>query len=226
MGVHDGHRDRLRERFLTYGLDSFEDHEIVELLLFYAIGRRDTNPLAHELVHRFGSLAGIMDASFQELLQVDGVGKQTATLLQLIKPLCREYLISQAQELSTLNTVDICAHYLIPYFFGAREEHVFLLCLDAKCRPICCREVAAGDAISSEIPLKKVAKLAIDSGAVSVILSHNHPGGDLTPSKEDYNATSLLRNMLKPMNIILADHIIICGNDYLSFARAGIFHTT
>lgn len=224
MGVHDGHRIRLRSRFLTYGLDTLEEHEVLELLLFYVIHRKDTNALAHALIKRFGSLAGVMDASISELMSVDGIGEHAATLLLLSKPLCRRYLLSQNNSRQSLNSVAICAEYLKPFFFGAMEEHVFLLCLDAKSRPICCREMSEGSATATELPIRKVTQLALDSKAVSVVIAHNHPGGDSRPSPEDYNLTAQLKDTLQSMGIILSDHIIISGNDYSSMAESGYLY--
>lgn len=221
MGIHDGHRQRLRSRFLTHGLDTFEEHEVLELLLFYAIGRQDTNPIAHALIRRFGSLAAVMDASIEELKQVEGIGDHAATLLTLTKPLCRRYLLSQSRTLTCLNTTKGCAEYLMPFFFGASEEHVYLLCLDAKCRPICCREISEGTAVSTELPIRKATQLALESKAVSVVLAHNHPCGDVTASREDYTTTNFFKDALDLLGVVLADHIIICGNSYISMRETG-----
>lgn len=221
MGVHDGHRSRLRSRFLAHGMDTLEDHEVLELLLFFVIHRKDTNELAHKLINHFGSLAGVLDAQLSELLQVEGIGKRTAELLLICKPLCRRYLICQNDDKQSLNNVAVCAQYLKPFFFGAKEEHVFLLCLDAKCRPICCRELSQGSATTTELPIRKAAQLALDSRAVSVIIAHNHPAGDPLPSPEDYHSTDQLKQTLSSIGVILADHIIICGSSHSSMAQSG-----
>ena len=224
MGIHDGHRMRVRNRFLSHGLDTLEDHEVLELLLFYVIHRQDTNELAHELLHRFGSLEAVMDASYSELTQVKGIGEQAATLLLLAKPLSRRYLLSQNDDKQPLNSVRRCADYLIPYFFGAKEEHVFLLCLDAKSRPICCRELSEGSATATELPIRKATKLALDSKAVSVVLAHNHPGGEPTPSQDDYDLTALLRDTLQSVGVLLLDHIVMTGTNFVSLRESGFFY--
>ena len=223
-GIHDGHRDRLRRRFLSYGMDALEEHEALELLLYYAIARQDTNPLAHALIKRFGSLAGVMDASLSELTQVAGIGERTATLLLMCKPLCRRYMISQNDTKQQLKTVELCAKYLTPFFFGAKEEQVFLLCLDAQCRPICCRQLSEGSATSTELPIRKVTQLALDSKAASVVLAHNHPGGTCQPSHEDYTLTKTLRETLEPLGVRLADHILFCESGHASMAASGFFY--
>ena len=221
MGIHDGHRQRLLDRFQTYGPDTLEEHEVLELLLFFVIHRKDTNPIAHALIRRFGSLAAVMDASAEELKEVDGIGNKAAQLLQLMKPLCRRYLISQAKDIKVLNSTAACVDYLRPRFFGLKDEHVLLLCLDAKCRLICCREISAGNAISAELPVQKAAKLALENHAVSVILSHNHPCGDASASQEDCNATLLFRDAMQAIGVAFGDHIIIGADRYVSMLENG-----
>ena len=219
MGLHDGHRDRLRTRFFEQGMDSLAEHEILELLLFFVIHRQDTNELAHRLIDEFGSLAGVLDASMAELTAVKGIGTHAATLLSIAKPLCRQYLISQGRTAEPLLTTTACAFHMMPYFFGKQEEHIYLLCLDAKSRPICCRLLSVGTAISSEMPLRRAARLALDHKAVSVVLAHNHPGGDPKPSAEDIQVTASFRQMLEAMQIKLSDHIIIGSNHFVSLAE-------
>lgn len=226
MGIHDGHRERLVNRFNTFGPDTLEEHEVLELFLFFVIHRKDTNAIAHELIGRFGSLAGVMDASAEELKEISGIGNKAALLLRLIKPLCRRYLISQTKDIKILQTTAACADYVRPLFFGMKEEHVFLTCLDAKCRPICCREISAGNAISSDLPIQKAAKLALESHAVSVILSHNHPCGDAEASREDYNATTLFRDAMQAVGVLLADHIIVSADSYTSMRESGFLNMT
>lgn len=223
-GIHDGHRQRLRSRFLTYGMDALEEHEVLELLLFYVIARQDTNPLAHALIKKFGSLSGVMDASFSELTQVEGIGPQAATLLLLCKPMCRRYLISRNDPRKQLTTVESCSHFLSPFFFGAKEEQVFVLCLDAQCKPICCRQLSEGSATATELPIRKITQLALDSRATSVILAHNHPGGTCQPSPEDYTLTKTLRDTLEPLGIRLADHILFDDTTHASMAASGFFY--
>lgn len=224
MGDHDGHRDRLRNRFLNFGMDALEDHEVLELLLFFSIQRKDTNALAHRLLNHFGSLKAVMHASFSDLMSVRGIGPNTAHLLMLCMPLCRRYQICQNDPKKPLDNVKLCAEYLKPYFFGATEEHAYLLCLDAKCKPICCRELSEGSATTTILPIRKAAQLALDCNAVSVILSHNHPGSESKPSSNDYNMTKLMQETLTQMGIQLADHIIFGTDGHTSIAETGFFY--
>lgn len=224
LGIHDGHRRRLRQRFLTYGMDSLEDHEVLEYLLFFALARGDTNELAHSLISRFGSLSGVLDASFSDLVSVKGIGEHTAYLIMTAKPLCRRYMLAQNSNTQPLDSVDMCAKYLSSYYFGAKEEHAYLLCLDAKCRPICCRELSSGSPTATELPIRKAAQMALDMKAAAVILSHNHPGGDAVPSPDDRAMTRAFRDTLQSLGIKLIDHIVFGGNDFVSMAQDGFMY--
>jgi len=221
MGVHDGHRERLRNRFLSFGLDSLEDHEVLELLLFFCIHRKDTNALAHELLNTFGSLDAVMDASLSELTTIKGISDHTAHLLLLCKPLCRRYMIRQNNDKRALITTELYSKYIMPYFFGAKVEQVYLLCLDAKAKPLCCRELSEGGTLSSSLSIRKAAQIALDCKAVSVILAHNHPGGGTSPSENDRHATTILKETLAPLGIQLIDHIIVSGNNFSSVMGGG-----
>ena len=130
--LHEGHRQRLKERFLREGLDHFEPHTVLELLLFYAVPQRDTNELAHRLIARFGSLDAVFDAAFDELCAVEGIGRNTATLLKLVPDLTRRYLDSADHEQVLLTSVQAIGDFLRPKFLGRTKEMVFLLCLNNK----------------------------------------------------------------------------------------------
>ena len=144
MTTHEGHRQRLRRRFLLEGLDNFDEVQVLELLLFYAIPRRDTNPIAHALLEQFGSLSGVLEAPVSALAQVPGMGENGATLLQLVTAASRYYMIQRSSAGQVLNTVERCGAYLTPRFFGLRDEAVCALCLDAKCKPLACRILGWG----------------------------------------------------------------------------------
>ena len=170
MGEHDGHRDRLRKRFLEQGMDVLQDDQVLELLLFYALPRRDTNDLARKLLKHFGSIAAVLEAPLQELKTVGGIGESAAVLLHLITPLARRYLLSRVSPGVVLTSTQACGEYLLPYFFGATEELVYLLCLDGRCRVLACRLLQRGGINSASFSLRKVAEVAISSHASSVVL--------------------------------------------------------
>ncbi len=219
--IHGEHRCRVRQRFEESGLDDFTQVQVLELLLFYAIPRRDTNPAAHELIARFGSLAGVLEAPLEELEQVPGVGHNAALLLSMMPQLGRYYMTNRAQVTRILNTVDLYGDYLMPCFFGRKTEVVYLLCLDAKCKPLSCRMVGEGDVNSAAVPIRRIVEMALASNSTMVVLAHNHPSGLAIPSPEDVQTTLRLREALQVVDISLTDHLIIADDDYISMFQSG-----
>ena len=221
MGLHDGHRQRLIQRFLEEDLDNFEPHNVLELLLFYAIPRKDTNELAHVLMDTFGSLKGVFDAPYEELIKVTGIGPNTAALLKLVPSLTRTYYSSDARSI-ILDTSEKSGEYFLPYYIGQTEEVVRLACLDAGGKVISNQILHRGSANAAEVNLRKIVNIALRNNAMGVILAHNHPGGLPLPSEEDVATTKSIREALMPMGILLMDHIIVAGQDYVYMARSGI----
>lgn len=221
MSIHDGHRQRLKDRFLREGLDGFTDIQVLELLLFYAVPRRDTNPIAHALLERFGSLAKVLDAPVVKLTQVDGISENGATFLKLVREIERRYALSQGEEI-ILNTIDDCCEYLSRFFKGKKNETVFLLSLDAKLKMLSCREVGEGSVNYASVPIRRVVEMALDDGATSVILAHNHPSGIAIPSNDDIQTTRRLAMALSTVEIQLADHIVVAEDEYVSMVQSGI----
>ena len=221
MGLHDGHRQRLIQRFLEEDLDNFEPHNVLELLLFYAIPRKDTNELAHVLMDTFGSLKGVFDAPYEELIKVTGIGPNTAALLKLVPSLTRTYYSSDARRI-ILDTSEKSGEYFLPYYIGQTEEVGRLACLDAGGKGISNQILHRGSANAAEVNIRKIVNIALRNNAMGVILAHNHPGGLPLPSEEDVATTKSIREALIPMGILLMDHIIVAGQDYVSMARSGI----
>ena len=222
MSVHDGHRQRLKARFLEEGLDHFSEIQALELALFYSISRKDTNPIAHELLDHFGSLSQVLEAPIEELKKVPGVGENTALYLHMITELGRFYMVNRNTRVTVLSTLEQCAEYLLPFFFGRRLETVFLLCLDAKCKLLCCKEVGEGSVNSAGISVRKIVETALGANATSVVLAHNHPSGLAVPSAEDIQTTRRIAMALSAVEITLADHIVVADQDYVSMAQSGI----
>lgn len=221
MSEHIGHRQRMRQQLQTSGMDSLSDVQVLEVLLYYAIPRADTNPIAHRLLSRFGSLSGVLEASPQELLQVEGMGEASAQLISLIPQLERRHFIDRSGAAKILNSTSRCGQYLIPYFHGEQDEVVYLLCLDAKCKLISCQPIHRGSITSASISVRKVVQTALNQNAVSVVLAHNHPGGYALPSQEDLDTTATLQAALRAVGIVLADHIIVADDDFVSLADDG-----
>ena len=220
--MHEGHRERIRKQLRQSGMDSLSDVQVLELLLYYAYARQDTNAIAHALLTRFGSLAAVLEAPVSELTQVAGVGPAAAELIALIPQLERRHLISRAGDQKILTSTALCGQYLIPVFHGAAEEQVYLLCLDAKCKALDCILVQSGDVNSAGISVRKVVKAALDANATSVVLAHNHPSGVALPSEEDKRVTQVIHDALDAVDVLLADHIIVADGDFVSLADDGI----
>lgn len=223
MSIHDGHRQRLKERFLREGLDNFEQLQVLELLLFYCIPRQDTNPIAHALLDRFGSVSKVLEATPEELKKVPGVGENAATFLSLVMATGRYYLVNQKEKDTILTSIEKCGQYLLPFFHGRRNETVFLLCLDAKCKVLGCKEVGEGSVNSAAVPIRRIVEMALGVNATSVVLAHNHPSGLALPSGEDIQTTRRLSLALRAVEIELVDHVVVADGDYVSLAQSGMY---
>ena len=219
--IHKGHRERLKQRFLEEGLDNFTDIQVLELLLFYSIQRKDTNPIAHALLDHFGSLSRVLEAPVEELQKVPQITEHSAVLLKLVTELARYYQVDSAQQTEILTTLEDCGKYLVPRFFGRTKETVFLLCLDAKCKVLCCKELGEGSVNSASISVRKVVETALSSNATTVVLAHNHPSGIAVPSSEDIQTTKRIAGALNAVEIYLADHIVVADGDYVSMVQSG-----
>ena len=219
---HKGHRETVRRRFMVGGLDVFAPHEILEFLLYYAIPQRDTNPLAHRLINAYGSLYNVMSSPVQELKAADGVGDRTAVFLSLIFQLYRRMRLQQIRRESTdFRSTPVAVRYFQELFSGQREEAVYQLCLNAQGHIVVCHSLAQGNIVSVTMNMKTLIANAILHHCVSVVIAHNHPGGDAHPLKEDYAATNRMKDAFDAVNIELQDHIIIGENDYASMKEIG-----
>lgn len=222
MSKHDGHRERMRKRFLEQGLDGFENHQILEMMLYYTIPRGDTNELAHDLITSFGSFSGVLEASASDLCRVPGIGIQSATMLSFMGSMVRRYLIDKNKsDVTIMVSVNDCADYLRPFFAGRKNEVVYLLCMDAKCKVLACKKIGEGSVNSAAIPLRTIVDMALSTNATSVVLAHNHPGGIALPSPEDVETTKKMSAILRSVDVILVDHIIFSDDDCVSMNQSG-----
>ena len=226
MSIHEGHRERMRKQLKTSGMDSLSDVQVLEMLLYYAAPRGDTNPAAHALLKRFGTLDGVFSAPETELRKIDGVGEVAAQLLLLVPQVARRCLMSRSTQIQVLDTTSKCGQYLLPFFHGEREEVVYLLCLDAKCKALDCVLIHRGGVNVASIAARKVVKAVLDSNATSVVLAHNHPSGLALPSQEDKQTTMVLKAALDAVGVVLADHIIVADDDFVSMRDDGILEGT
>lgn len=222
MSVHDGHRERMKSSFKKNGLDSMNDVNALELLLFYAIPRRDTNVIAHALLDHFGSLSRVFSASIQELCAVEGVGENTAVLISMIPQLVRKSMVSDAEKITVIKNSKDAGKYLVPRFAFEQDEVALLVCLDSQKRVIGCFELGRGVVNKGSVDVRKVVELALRYKASSVILSHNHPDSFALPSLADTAMTEQIYRSLRLVGITLADHIIVSGKDYVSYLDSGM----
>lgn len=222
MGTHDGHRQRLKTEFLARP-DSFPDHKLLELLLFYTNPRSDTNPLAHELLDHFGSLAGILDASPEELQKVKGVGEHAAVLFKAAKELSGRYLTARTQVDDIAQSSRDYYALLQPYFFGARNEQTCLLCMDGKHKVLGIRKLGEGNVNAVNITIRLIAEAALSLNASAVVLAHNHVSGIAFPSSDDIATTDNLAPFLARMGIELVDHLIFVDDDMVSLRDSGFY---
>lgn len=219
MNIHKGHREHMRNRFLQGGLEGFADHEALELLLYYSIPRKDTNPIAHALMEHYGSLSAVLSAPVEELQKVEGVGEASAILLRLVPLLEQKARLSETEQV--MNSTERIGAYLLERFSQERDEVVYQLCLDQKRRLLSCKRLGEGAAASVELDIRRLVKNALLASASGVILAHNHPSGVALPSPEDYVATDKAETALKTIDVVLLDHIIVADGEFISLADSG-----
>ncbi len=222
--VHEGHRQRMKKRFLEQGLEGFTDIEALELLLYYAIPRRDTNVLAHDLLNRFGGFRGVMEASADEISLLPGLGQTAAELITLMRELDRRYITaSRPSGKDILRDPDAAGEYLKPLYSYATEEMVFCISLSSAGKVKSCRQMGAGMANRVEFSVREVVELALADKAPYILLSHNHLSDTALPSKSDVETSRTLYNTLAAIGVQLTDHIIVSGDDYVSMRESGFF---
>ena len=216
--LHDGHRERMRERFLSSDTPSLQEHEILEMLLFYTNARGNTNDTAHALIEAFGSLAGVMEADVDALSAVHGIGPKSALHLRLIGHTCKQYLldkISPSQNTPpVLDSLEKLVTFLAPKFIGTKKELAFALLINNAMMPIDCFPVGDGTVSALSLSIRNIAERAYTKHAAGVILAHNHPNGLAVPSSEDIKITHHLKEALSLLEIPLFEHFVFAGNSY------------
>ena len=218
--IHKGHREKVKNRYYESGLNSMPDHNILELLLFFGIPQKDTNPIAHELMNKFGSFSGVLEASKADLQSVKGMTENAACLITLMRPVYKRYVNDLHKKKRQFENAKEMADYLRPLYLDTVNERIYALCFDLNDRMIACRVVSDGDIDSSFLDYRKLASIVLEVKAKKVVLSHNHPNGTLTPSVADVQATGFARNMLEYLKVQLKDHIIITDKSYFSMVNS------
>ena len=216
---HSGHRSRMKRRFLLHGLSVFDDHNVLELLLFYALPRKDTNALAHQLLDTFGNLSAVFEASPEALMRVEGLGENAVSLIRLFPEVERRCRLEKEKPEICITSPDQLGRYVAALFLNISNETVFMLCLDARFRLIDCRQLGHGSTTAVAFNLME---LALVQKASSVVLAHNHPNGFAIPSAEDRRSTESICQALSHIGVNLLDHIIVADDDYVSMRESGM----
>jgi len=221
--LHAGHRQRLKQQFLDNGLNSFQPHTILELLLFYARPRADTNEIAHLLLNQFKTLSGIFNASLDELVQIKGLGENGATLIKLIPQLLSVYSTDThaGEQMNSLKTI---CNYFYGCYIGVKTEQLRVCCLDDNLHIVSCSVIQDGGVNVVALNVRKIVEATYNSNCSMIILAHNHPNGVALPSDADISATRQLHNTLEKVGIKLLDHIIVGKGSAISMKDTGYFN--
>lgn len=222
MDHHAGHRERLRERYLKNGLDAFAEHEVLELLLTYAIPRIDTKPIAYALLERFGSLHRVLQASTQELMQTPQIGKGAAVFLNMMLPVFRAYRRSVEADEPVMTNQEQCCRYCEGLLEGERFEKFYVICLDGQMRCINTVLISSGDIAEVRVYARHVLSALSQCNAMGAVITHNHPSGTAEPSAEDILLTNSIAALLDGVGIKLYDHLIVSPCETFSFRLGGL----
>lgn len=215
--MHEGHRQRLTDRYLSEGFEGFEDHEILEYLLFYALPRVDTNAVAHRLIEAYGSLSGVLEADAKDLEQFEGIGKRTAAYISMFPGVFRAYQRSKLGKRPFIKTIKDACEFAKSLLFGKAFEQFYVIWLDTQNRVIHFERLSEGGVSESPVYINKIAAGALRHHAVKGLVAHNHPGGSVTPSAADISTTQDIMQALGTLGIELIDHIIVSENNAFSF---------
>jgi len=214
--------ERLVRRFFRYSPDRLTDEELLQLLLQFSTDAPDA--LAKQLLAQYCNIANLMEADTEDLSAVEGMEDNSLLLLRLVPELHRRYFLSRSQQRSRLLEPKDYGRYLLPYFYGERDEVVYLLMLDAACNVINCRKIGTGSVNSANVPIRRLVQEAINANATAIVIAHNHPSGIALPSKEDVEITLRLSEALKIMELTLLDHIIVADDDFVSLQQSGYLY--
>ncbi len=222
---YEGHRERLRKRFENSGFKGFHDYEVLELLLTFVLPRKDTKPIARELLDKFQNLSGVLNADIKELQQIKGIKKRTAQFLNILRATIKYYLEEKAKtkQMQFTNLNDLIT-YLKAVLSGKKNETMHVIYLNSQNKLIYSEDLSEGTVSETAVFPRKIVENALRYNAASVIIAHNHPGGVPEPSEKDNIATEQIKNALQTVNIILQEHIIISDDGFYSYRKNGILY--
>ena len=218
----EGHRQRLREKFMEGGLERFSDEEVVEFLLTLGTPRRDVKPQARKALKRFGNLSGVLSAPIEKLTQIEGIGQKNALYLDLVHQVAGRYLRDRARGKAFFGSSKAVFDYLFHSMRDLKREIFKVLFLNRKNELLSDEDVFFGSLTGSAIYPREVVTLALENRAAALVFVHNHPSGDPTPSNEDRNLTRDLVWASHLLMIQVLDHVIVGNNTYYSFADEGL----
>ena len=213
--------DGVTRRFLHGIPDTMPDAELLELLLRFST--EDAKALTERILAQCPNIAAVVEADADTLRSIEGIDEESILLLRLVPELHRRYFLSRSRDEKRLTTSADFGRFLLPYFYGARDEMVYLLLLDAAGKVLNCKLIGHGSVNSANVPMRRVVQEALTSNATGVVLAHNHPSGVALPSKEDADLTARLRDTLDMLQILLLDHIVIADDDFVSMRDSGYF---
>ncbi len=218
--LHSGHRQRLKARFLSEGLEGFEKHNMLELLLFFSIPQKDTNPVAHRLLNRFGSLNAIFEAPFDVLCSVKGVSEHTATLIKLIPAVWRQ-AAGEVKSGESYNSLNKIGRMLVKRYAGVTVETPIWVMLDSSYHIIDIVKLGEGTVNMASLDMRKLVEYTIRANAAMTLIAHNHPGGDAIPSSEDLVVTEAVSHAMRSINVNFLEHLLIAGDRYEALMSMG-----
>lgn len=216
--IHAHHRDRIRER-AELGFDSFAEHELLEMLLFYSIPRGDTNVIGHELIEHFGSFNAVIEASVDELQAVKGIGHSSALQIKLVGEMIRRYVGGYVENVQQYDTLRKVAEYIWPRFLGLSNEQLYMMMFNNKMAMIDCVRLAEGSVNSASVPVRVLVEQAFKKNASSIVLAHNHPHGMATPSQNDLDLTHSIAEGLAMIDVPLIEHIVIAEDRFMPLVK-------
>lgn len=218
--IHKNHRSRMRETIRKTGVDGISDVNLLEYLLFYSIPRKDTNEIAHRLLDAFGSLNGVFNATYDQLLDVEGMGENSALLISLVPGICRRYIDSGYGKKINLSEPEDLMEYIKTRYYGERKEVFCVVCLDALGNLINSFKLSEGSPETVSFDKRAILETTLRVKADTVVFVHNHPNGVAAPSRNDVDVTSEFLTVFRKVGIKFADHIIVAGEDTFSFATS------
>ena len=218
--LHEGHRQRLKNKFLENGFQGFEPHNILELLLFYSIPRKDTNEIAHRLLNEFGSLKNVFNANFEDLIKVNGISENSATLIKMLPLIAKEYTDASFKEVPVFDTAQKIGEFFVNKYVGEKNEIVYAMLLSNKFELLSLVKVHEGSVNSAWVSTRKILDAVVKHNAPMLVLAHNHPEGTVCPSMDDINTTASLSSAFETFDIKLVEHFVVAGNEFCPIVRS------